>query len=119
VTCGYLGDLNRRSHREFYLEYCDLGINPDEFEGTTRERFIVIISRSEPRIQARILRGVIERFPIGHPEAPETRTGFLRDQIEAMIGELEMAGELEFDLPAYNIEVVYRAISDAEYSGPL
>lgn len=114
VNGGYLGDFKRSSHREFYLEFCDLGINPDEFVGTTRERFIAILSGSEPRIQAKILRGVVERFPIGHPEAPVSRTADLRDQIQTMAGELEKGSEPEFEFPAYNIEVVYRAITDAE-----
>ncbi len=114
VTDGYLGDFNRRSHREFYLEYCDLGINPDEFEGTTRERFIAILSGSEPRIQAKILRGVIERYPVDHPQAPASRTVAIREQIESMIRELDGAPDVEFELLAYNVEVVNRAIADAE-----
>ena len=114
VNGGYLADFSRRTHREFYLEYCEVGINPDEFEGTTRERFIAILSGSEPRIQAKILRGVLERFPVGETGAPESRTKALRDQVAALMAELEAGPDVSFDPPAYNVEVVSRAISDAE-----
>lgn len=114
VNGGYLGDFTRRTHREFYVEYCEIGINPDEFEGTTRERFTAILSGVEPRLQAKILRGVIQRFPVGQSIAPESRTIALREQIEAMIRELERGPELEFELPTYNVEIVHRAITDAE-----
>ena len=114
VSGGYLGDFTRRSHREFYPEYCDLGINPDEFEGTTRERFVAILSGAEPRVQARILRGVLLRFRVGGPGAPESRSSALRSDIEAMIRELEGASDVAFDLPICNVDVVRRAIVDAE-----
>jgi hypothetical protein len=114
VSGGYLGDFTRRTHREFYLEYCELGINPDEFEGTTRERFMAILSGSEPRVQAKILRGVLQRFPVGQSGAPESRNVALVGQIEATIRELEGGAQPEFELPSYGVEVVERAISDAE-----
>ncbi len=115
VSGGYLGDFTRRSHREFYPEYCDLGINPDEFEGTTRERFVAILSGAEPRVQARILRGVLLRFRVGGPGAPESRSSALRSDIEAMIRELEGASDVAFDLPICNVDVVEAAaIVDAE-----
>lgn len=37
---------------DFYPEYCDLDIDPNEFEGTTRERFIHILSNASPKEQA-------------------------------------------------------------------
>lgn len=40
IESGYLGDFSYRSHAEFYPLYCDLDIDPYEFEGTTREKFI-------------------------------------------------------------------------------
>jgi len=44
VDHGYLGDFSYRTHADFYPEYCDLDINPFTHEGTTRERFISILS---------------------------------------------------------------------------
>jgi hypothetical protein len=64
VEGGYLGDFSYRSHADFYVEL-DLDINPYEYDGTTRERFIKILSESSPEIQARILEGVLQRFPVG------------------------------------------------------
>ena len=74
VSGGYLGDFSHRTHADFYPEYCDLDINPYEYEGTTRERFIQILSSRHPGDQAKIIRGVIERFPIEAADAPATRT---------------------------------------------
>ncbi|WP_419927661.1 abortive infection family protein [Candidatus Poriferisocius sp.] len=81
VTQGFLGDFTYRTHAEFYPEYCDLDIDPDSLEGTTRERFIAIVSDLEPQAQARIVRGVTERFPVGGPESPETRTEELQNKL--------------------------------------
>jgi len=54
VEGGYLGDFSYRTHRDFYIEL-DLDINPFDYEGTTRERFMKIVSESEPKVQAKIL----------------------------------------------------------------
>ena len=74
ISGGYLGDFTYRSHADFYPEYCDLDIDPDHYDGTTRERFIEIISGQEPRAQALIVRGVTERFPVDASDSPPTRT---------------------------------------------
>jgi hypothetical protein len=42
-----------------------LDINPYNYNGTTRERFIQILSESAPHVQATILDGILERFPAG------------------------------------------------------
>jgi len=38
--------------------------------GTTRESFIAILLDQSPQNQAKILRGVIERFPVDDEPAP-------------------------------------------------
>lgn len=65
VTGGYLGDFSYRTHAEFYGEYCDLGIDPFAYEGTTRERFIQVLEHADARTQAAILSGIIEKYPVG------------------------------------------------------
>jgi hypothetical protein len=40
VSAGYLGDFSYQTHAAFYPEYCELDIDPYQYEGTTRERFI-------------------------------------------------------------------------------
>jgi hypothetical protein len=59
VSGGYLGDFSYRTHADFYPEFCEVDVDPKDYEGTTRERFIAILQRSDPTIQARILRGVL------------------------------------------------------------
>src|SRR6266404_8103875 len=81
VSGGYLGDFSYRSHAEFYPLYCDLDINPGDAQGTTRERFLSILNAAAPPDQAKILRGVLERFPIGGQNAPASRTPDLRDEV--------------------------------------
>ena len=62
VNSGYLGDFNYRTHYEFYREYCDLEFDPYKMEGTTREKFIKILETSDPKTQARILRGNLKNI---------------------------------------------------------
>jgi len=76
VEGGYLGDFTYRTHHDFYPEYCDLVKDPNSIEGTTRERFISIFKNSTPREQSKIIRGMIEKFPLG--EGPITRTNELK-----------------------------------------
>ncbi|MGO4129946.1 abortive infection family protein [Janibacter sp. RAF52] len=114
VEGGYLGDFSYRTHTEFYPEYCDIDdIFPDELAGTTRERFIEILSTQSADRQARILRGVLERFPVD--SRPEARSKF-KPQIEAWIAELH--GEPAVANPKVEAvstsDVVRRALSDAE-----
>lgn len=62
VSGGYLGDFSYKTHREFYPFYCKLNINPDELEGTTRERFIRILSTQDANGQKKILEGILRKY---------------------------------------------------------
>ncbi|MEM5659526.1 hypothetical protein AAHB50_28850 [Bacillus toyonensis] len=64
VNNGYLGDFSYASHADFYPRYCGLAINPNDYPGTTRERFIQILGNCSPEDQAKILKGVLERCPL-------------------------------------------------------
>ena len=57
VNGGYLGDFSYQKHHDFYLDL-DLDIDPFNYDGTTRERFIKILSENPPNVQARILEGI-------------------------------------------------------------
>lgn len=81
VSGGYLGDFSYRTHADFYSEYCDVDANPGELDGTTRERFIEILLSSNSTDAAKILRGIVQRFPIEADDAPESRTEALRIEI--------------------------------------
>jgi len=114
VSGGYLGDFSYRTHADFYSEYCDLSINPYELgEGTTREKFIQILQTASPRDQAKIVRGVVERFPVGQHGGPDTRTDALRGELLCVAKRLDAAG-VDVPVPRITSDVVQRALSDAE-----
>lgn len=118
VSGGYLGDFSYRTHADFYPEYCNLDIDPNGYEGTTRERFIAILSSRSPTDQAKILRGLIERCP--PDEGPPTRKT-AHGEVLKLIERLEAGGVADVT-PQITSEVVLRALTDAEHlintSGP-
>lgn len=112
VYSGYLGDFSYRTHADFYPEYCDLEINPNDYEGTTRQRFITILSSATPRDQAKIIRGILQRCPVGKP--PESRTQALHDEFRSLADELDQTGPVQIPPLKFTSEVVERAIADAD-----
>lgn len=110
VTEGYLGDFSYRSHHEFYIEL-DLPINPYEYDGTTRERFIKILTESPPAVQAKVLEGVLRRYPVG---SSELRTEDRYDEIRRWISRLLGAPAVEAPALRITSEVVERALLDAQ-----
>ncbi len=111
VSGGYLGDFSYRTHADFYPEYCDLEIDPYAIDGTTRQRFITILSSLSPRDQAKVLRGVIARFPLD--EGPTTRQGEHAEVLQ-FIERLESGPLITSLTPQITSEVVLRALTDAE-----
>lgn len=85
VQEGYLGDLRYKSHYDFYIEL-DLDIDPNKYEGTTRNRFITILSESTPEVQAWILEGILARYPVG---SSDFRTQDRYDEIAGWITRLK------------------------------
>jgi hypothetical protein len=114
VSSGYLGDFSYRTHAEFYPQYCELDIDPYEYEGTTRERFIAILSNSPPYVQAKIVRGVLERFPLNAQYRPDTRTKELYEDLLSITKRLEGTSPVLSPEPKINSAVVERAIGDVE-----
>lgn len=108
---GYLGDFSYRTHTDFYPEYCGIyDIFPDEREGTTRQRFIAILTAQTPDRQAKILRGVLERFP---PDT-EARQQF-KPFVDQWIRQLEGAPVVASPMSIASMSVVVRqALIDAE-----
>jgi hypothetical protein len=111
VSGGYLGDFSYRTHADFYAEYCNLDIDPYAFEGTTRERFITILSTRPRNEQAAIVRGVLERYPVG---GSELRTQVAHDELMAIAERLERGDMVAGQAPAATSDVVRRALDDAE-----
>lgn len=112
VENGYLGDFSYRTHRDFYPEYCDLTKNPDSIEGTTRERFMKIFSTSTPKEQAKIIFGIIERFPVG--ENPKTRTESLKQELLKEAKKLDIANYVSDPSFEMKSENVLETLEDAK-----
>lgn len=111
VSGGYLGDFSYQAHAEFYPEYCDLDIDPYTFTGTTRARFIAILEGSDSLTQARIIRGILEKYP---PGSSELRTAERGQQLSEIAARLESGGGVASASPKITSDVVNRAIADAE-----
>lgn len=109
VDGGYLGDFSYNAHHEFYMEL-DLQINPNSYPGTTRQRFIRILSESPAPIQAKIIEGILYRYPVG---SSVIRTPEVHNEILTWISRLQGT---PIPLPPLKITspVVERALSDAE-----
>ena len=116
VSGGYLGlpvesRFTYRTHHEFYPEYCDLKKDTYSIEGTTREVFIEIFTTSTLKEQAKIIRGVIERFPTG--EGATTRTETLKKQLLDEAAKLENADYVGEPILEVESEAVFEALEDA------
>ncbi len=113
VSGGYLGDFNYRSHADFYPEYCNLDIDPTDMGTTTRERFLAIIGAATCQEQAKIVRGILAKYPPATTDYP-TRTQELHEEFSSIAERLE--GSSPVDRPKLQItsDVVQRAIADAE-----
>jgi len=110
VSGGYLGDFSYRSHAEFYPYYCDLDIDLQQYRpATTREAFIQILEDASGEDQAKILKGVLSKYP---PNSGEREK--LAPEIHAMIARLEGAPAVSSPRPKITTDTVERAIRDAE-----
>ena len=110
VSGGYLGDFTYRSHHEFYAEL-DLDIDPYKYDGNTRERFIKILNESAPNVQARIIEGVLARFPVS---SSEIRTEETAAEIRSWIMRLRTGPQVEQPALRITSDVVERALLDAQ-----
>jgi hypothetical protein len=111
VVGGYLGDFSYSKHTDFYTDL-GLDIDPNKVSGTTRQRFETILERSDPHTQAKILRGILDRYPV---LSSPGRTQKLHDEIEGWEKELRSGeGVVRPELQVTS-EVVHRALSDADH----
>lgn len=111
VQGGYLGDFSYRTHEEFYPLHCELDINPAAYEGTTRQRFVSILQQAEPRVQARIIRGVLLKYPAG---SDERRTEERFAYFERLADRLDGAAAVAPAVPARSTDTIARALADAD-----
>jgi hypothetical protein len=111
VNGGYLGvpvPFSYRTHAEFYVDL-DLDIDPYKYPGTTKERFIAILNAQNAVTQARILEGVLKRFP-----AKDDAHKSLAVEIEGWIAELRNVEQVELPDLEITSDVVERALADAD-----
>jgi hypothetical protein len=97
-----------------YLVDCDLDIDPYEYYGTTRERFIEILSTQNSKDQAKIIKGVIDRFPVESENKPETRTENLKEMLLEVINRIESEGEVNLEELNGTYDVINQALHDSE-----
>ena len=116
VEGGYLGLPNRFSyatHADFYADYCDLEVSLSGYEGTTRATFMAALASLPPGDQARVLRGVIERFPPDEAGCPASRSA-THAVLLKYIERLESGRLIASQTPQITSDVVIRALNDAE-----
>jgi Abortive infection C-terminus/HEPN domain len=115
VSGGYLGDFSYRTHDEFYPYFCDLNISPEAYEGTTRQRFLKILEISDAPTQAKILRGVLKKYPVDFfPEEHRLVKEQTEKQIEELIRRLESGHAVSTEVLYITNATVERAIQDAK-----
>jgi hypothetical protein len=110
---GYLGDFSYRTHKEFYPLYCNLEIDPEQIKGSTRARFQEILRTSPPDMQAKIVRGILMKYP-RDPEHP-LRTQEVYETFLKIAQRLEGVAGVATPTLATTSEVVERALADAEH----
>ena len=114
VNGGYLGDFSYRTHAEFYPMYCDLSIDPDQYEGTTREKFIKILQSQNTQNQAKILKGILTKYPLDEfRENEQVSKKKYYEHIQDLIKKLDGIPYVEEPTLAITSEVVQKAIDDA------
>ena len=111
VHGGYLGDFTYRTHLEFYAQFCDVEADPNDYEGTTRERFIKIIQDNDNETQAKIILGVLKKYPVG---SEPQRTQQLFDQFNSLANKLRGVSVIPSPDIVTASEVLRRALADAE-----
>lgn len=110
VSDGYLADFSYRTHREFYPAYCNLSIDPDTFQGTTRERFAAILGSRDPLTQAAILRGIASKYPLG---SAHTRTAATHKTLLDLAARCASVVAVGPPNPEISSRVVEHALKDA------
>jgi hypothetical protein len=70
-----------------------------------------ILSSRSPHEQAKIIRGVLEKYPVG---SSEIRTQEMHDEYVALADRLERGGMVAGGAPVATAEVVRRAIDDVQ-----
>lgn len=108
---GYLGDFG--SHPDLLRFYVDCGLDvvPTDYPGTNKKRFRAILDNAEPADQAKIIRGILKRHPVG---SSENRTQELHDEFHRLAQRLEAGAGVANPAPVYTSEFVKRTLAEVE-----
>ncbi len=111
VHGGYLGDFTYRTHREFYPQFCNIEVDTNDYDGTTREGFIKVLQGSDNETRFKIIRGILKKYPVG---SEPQRTQQLFDYFNSLANRLR--GETAIPNPdlVTASEVLRRALADTE-----
>jgi hypothetical protein len=110
VDGGYLIGFSYAKVAEFFTLYCEVDVNPDDLDGTSRERFIRVFQNASPRDHVNILRGLLEKVPEPTAEGPLVMSA---DDIRKLISRLEGLPVPPM-VPMNARDVVERALADSE-----
>jgi hypothetical protein len=114
---GYLWGFSYSEHEEFYPAWCSLDIDAAAARtrfGTTRKAFIGILRESTPDVQARIIDGVIDKYPIDRfPEDTRQKKQLAHDHLVGIAARLRGGPAVALDDLRVQSEAVNRAIADA------
>ena len=115
---GYLWGFSYAEHDEFYPHWCHLDIDASAARarfGTTRKAFIGVLRESTPDVQARIIDGILDKFPLEKfPEEQRDRRRGARDQLVGIAARLRGGPAVALDDLRVESGAVNRAIADAE-----
>jgi hypothetical protein len=115
VNSGYLGDFSYRTHEEFYPYFCAINISTSAYEGTTRQKFLTILENSDAPTQAKILKGVIKKYPVDFfPEEVRPVKQKMANEIGELIRRLENGQAVASEQLTITNETVERAIQDTK-----
>jgi hypothetical protein len=77
----------------------------------TKNRFRAILDNAEPADQAKIIRGILKRYPVG---SSENRTQELHDEFHRLAQRLEAGAGVASPAPAHTSEFVKRTLTEVE-----
>jgi hypothetical protein len=110
---GYLGTFS--SHPDLLRFYIDCGVDviPIDYQGTNKARFQAILDNAGPGDQARIIRGILKRHPVG---TSEERTQELHDEFLRLAQRLEAGAGVASPSPVFTSEFVQRTLDEVEHA---
>lgn len=126
IDGGYLlggGGWSYGDHEEFYARYCDLEIDVVgkreslrflERKATTAATFRAILEESPPTVQAKIIRGTLERVPVDSwPDELVAKKQPVAERLMVIVTRLE-SEVVPGIFPAATSETVHLALKNAE-----